>query len=132
MEPQTLWLLMLSVVTPIAGVMGFAIQLRQVKKIRLENEKLQLEIAALNSVEAKREQRIVQVTNEEVRRYTRDADAAFSRGSGVNPGAEAHFRSKDGLRNWIAGTSFSIGAIALLTYLAYDIYRLVRWIADAP
>ena len=40
-------ILVLSLAIPIAGVIGFAMQLRQVKKTRLENKRLRREIAAL-------------------------------------------------------------------------------------
>lgn len=55
--------------TPIAGVIGFAIQLRQIRKTRLENEKLQLEIENLRKAMAKSERQIVIPTNDEVQRF---------------------------------------------------------------
>lgn len=48
MDIQTIWVIVLSVSTPIAGVVGFGLQLRQVKKARLENEKLALELLKLS------------------------------------------------------------------------------------
>ncbi len=37
MDIQTIWIFVAAVSTPIAGVVGFAIQLQQVEKARLEN-----------------------------------------------------------------------------------------------
>lgn len=64
MDPHTLWLLALLLATPIAGVVGFAVQLRQVKKTRLDNEKLLLEIEALRQRATAVEQRVQRVTTE--------------------------------------------------------------------
>ena len=47
MSVEQIWIIILSLATPIAGVVGFALQLRNVKKTRLENEKLSLEIHCL-------------------------------------------------------------------------------------
>lgn len=68
MDIQTIWIIVLVISTPIAGVVGFAIQLRTVKKTRLENEKLSLEIQRLNRQENAEAARIVQPSNDEVSR----------------------------------------------------------------
>ena len=48
MDVPTIWILILAVAaTATAGVVGFAIGLRQVKRTRRENERLRREIAAL-------------------------------------------------------------------------------------
>lgn len=62
MDTQGTWLIIVSAATPIAGVVGFAINVRQVKKTKLENVKLQLEIEKLNQEAAANEKRIVPVT----------------------------------------------------------------------
>lgn len=85
MDPNALWLLALSIATPVAGVVGFAVQLRQVRKTQLENEKLLLEIAALKVAAESRDQRIQRVTTEEVLRFGSN-DVMFSRGP--NPGPD--------------------------------------------
>jgi hypothetical protein len=64
----------------VAGIVGFAIQLRQVKKLRLENEKLQLEIQALRARARRDDQRIVEASDEQVLRIARPKDLPmFSR-----------------------------------------------------
>lgn len=132
MDIQALWLLALAIATPFAGVVGFAIQLRQVKKVRLENEKLQLEIASLKAAEANRVQRVLQVTTEEVVRYTRPP--LLSRSRGPNPGPEAGSepeRSASGIKDKIVSGSFLLLILLFLTYVVYDIYRVFRWLANA-
>ncbi|MCV6611820.1 MAG: hypothetical protein OIF55_13680 [Amphritea sp.] len=70
MELDAIWLMLLAISSPIAGFLGFAIQLRTTKKLRLENEKLQLEVLELKVRRQKSEQVIVEPTNEEVQRFT--------------------------------------------------------------
>jgi len=102
MDIQTIWIIVAAVSTPIAGVVGFAIQLRQVEKARLENEKLKLELEKLThdrdkmgleltklSLEIERLQhqskkeasRIVVATNAQVAKFN-DLDIQFSRKRG--------------------------------------------------
>ena len=75
-DANIIWLICLALATPIAGVVGFAIQLRTVKKIRLENEKLTLEILTLRKEQEESERRIVSASTEEVIKYN---DVLFSR-----------------------------------------------------
>lgn len=127
-----MWLRALSIATPVAGVVGFAIQLRQVRKAKLENEKLLLEIVALKSAAELRGRLIQPVTIDEVLRYGHD-DVGFSRGRGPNPrpddGSPTSSSSK------VSGfliTAAALGlAILVLVYALYDLYRFVRWVANA-
>ena len=130
MDVQTIWLLALSVSTPIAGVIGFAIQLRQVRKAKLENEKLQLEIAILKASQSKQDQRIVQVTTDEVLRFGRD-DIAFSRSVGPNPGPESGLSAGASFAGRLTGFLLVLLFAAFVAYALYDIYRLVRWATNA-
>ena len=70
MDIQTIWIVVAAVSTPIAGVVGFAIQLRQVKKARLENLKLSLEIENLREQVARGRGRIHVATPAEIREIT--------------------------------------------------------------
>ncbi|PZO16085.1 MAG: hypothetical protein DCE87_06910 [Betaproteobacteria bacterium] len=128
MDPNALWLLAMSIATPVAGVVGFAIQLRQVRKARLENEKLALEIAALKLAAASHDQRIQRVTTDEVLRFGND-DVRFSRGRGPNPGPDYGAPSSP-LGN-AAGALVVALVLLIVGYAIYDIYRLVRWVANA-
>ena len=128
MDPNALWLLALSIATPVAGVVGFAIQLRQVRKARLENEKLALEIAALKLAAASHDQRIQRVTTDEVLRFGND-DVRFSRGRGPNPGPD-YCAPSSPLGN-AAGALVVALVLLIVGYAIYEIYRLVRWVANA-
>lgn len=117
---QTIWLLVISLSTPIAGVIGFAIQLRQVRKTRLENEKLQLEIESLRKVRADSERRIVIPTTNEVNRILTE-----------------DFRLTEDVKMRSSSTRrtthlFDIAVVTIITivvsYATYDFYRLIVWI----
>jgi hypothetical protein len=71
MDIQTIWIIALAVSTPIAGVVGFALQLRLLEKSRSENLKLQLEIEELRRRATKAESRIYIPTHKEVVKSTR-------------------------------------------------------------
>jgi hypothetical protein len=132
---HTFWIIALSIATPVAGVIGFAIQLRQVKKAHLENEKLQLEIGALKKRAAAAEQRIVKPTNEEVLKVNHGLPL-FSRSSGLESRGnyadempDASYRNPKTSLKEKAIVSFAVSAIILIAaYLVYDVYRLVIWL----
>lgn len=123
MDTQTVWLLAMSIATPVAGVVGFAIQLRQVKKTRLENEKLQLEVAALRQRAVEAERRIVLATSEEVQRITR-GEVRFSRRRD-EPGVFAKPKPKLKDRVILVAVVALVGLF--LSYLIYDLYRIAAW-----
>lgn len=132
MDANTLWVLALAASAPIAGVVGFAIQLRQVRQAKLENEKLLLEIEALKRAAEFRERRIQQISTDEVIRYgqeSRGKDILFSRG-GPNPGpddgppASKRMSFKDALL--LIGLGLLV--VSFIGYAIYDLYRLLGWV----
>lgn len=131
MDSQSLWIVALSIATPVAGIVGFAIKLREVKRVHLENEKLQLEIEALKAKAAESERRIVPVSHAEVERYARGIQ--YSRGSAHERVEEApQLEPKKSLKEIAITIVFSgifIFVILLfVAYFLYDVYRFVAWI----
>lgn len=125
MDPNTFWLIVLAIATPISGVVGFAIQLRRVRTSHLENEKLELEIQTLREQLEASERRIVEVTTDEVVKYTgRDLMFSRSSGRGTSP------RSYTGLsmRDIATDAALVLAFFLILGYLIYDIYRLATWV----
>lgn len=125
MDSSAIWLLILSISTPVAGVIGFAIQLRQIRKTRLENEKLLLEIAALKASAEASEKRVVLPTVDEVLRFGRD-EILLSRRPPDDPAA---------LDSKFEGSQTDVSSILLVTlvvlvacYAVYDVVRLVMWL----
>lgn len=126
-----MWLLVLSIATPVAGQVGFSIQLRQVRKAKLENEKLLLEISALRNAAESRERIIQLVTTDEVLRYGRD-EVMFSRTQGPNLGLDNGSpisQSSTMVRFLLTAAVLGL-SILVLVYVLFDLYRFVRWIAD--
>ena len=66
-----MWLWILAVAAPIAGVVGFALKLLQLKRARREEEKLQLEVDELRAAHAAKERRVVVATLDEIKRFGR-------------------------------------------------------------
>lgn len=135
MDIQTLSIISLSVATPIAGVVGFAIQLRQVRKTRLENEKLHLEILALKKNAAVTEQRIVKATTEEVLKVAH-GQPMFSRGlESRSSGGGARITSaprsaKESLKEKLIAVVGLSALVFMAVYLIYDIYRAIIWLGS--
>lgn len=127
MDTQTLWIIALSISTPVAGIVGFAIQLREVKKKRLQNEKLQLEIEALKANAAAANSRVVQVTTKEVQEFAKDVPM-YSRG---RPAAEAVPQAvqKPALKDYALIGAAILSVLLVLTYFVYDLYRLFVWVS---
>lgn len=130
---------MLSIATPVAGVVGFALQLHQVKKGRLENEKLQLEILTLKEKMAQADQRIVKPTNEEVllvnhgqTRPSRRGQVLESRrapGDSYSVGSERQ-TPRPTLREQLEVAGFIVAFVLFAAYFLFDIYRLLAWLAS--
>jgi cell shape-determining protein MreC len=128
MDTHTLWLLALSLATPIAGVVGFAVQLRQVKRTRLENEKLLLELEALRQRAIAVEQRVQRVTTEEVIKYSRShGDVMFSRSTGERAASRAQSRMS-AAKNYAVNLLVLMAVALVVMYLVYDAYRIVLWL----
>jgi hypothetical protein len=126
-DATAIWILILSVSTPIAGVIGFAIQLRHIKKARLENEKLQLEIFALRARAEETEKRIVIPTNQEVQKITY-GEVMFSRGGSKKMRDSAATFRKESLKKYFGLSLFFTVTFLFVGYLIYDLYRFGVWL----
>ena len=110
---HSFWIVALSIATPVAGVVGFAIQLRQVKRTRLENEKLLLEITALKERAATTKQRIVKPTTEEVLKVNHGR-TMFSRRPCVESRCQSHDKASEQLSHSYLKAPFKEKAFAAL------------------
>jgi len=122
---QTIWIILLSISTPVAGVVGFAIQLRLVKKARLDNEKLQLEIEALRARAVEADRRIVLATFEEIEKYN-DPDIRFRRSGPEDPSIPSRPRTSFGEAATLG--LIALGLLLLTGYFVYDVYRFAAWL----
>lgn len=129
MDTYAAWIVLLSVATPVAGVVGFAIQLRNVKKTRLENDKLQLEIASLKAAAEKRDSRIVMATTEEVLKISRRDIPSFSRrGTAYDEESIATDR-RSAVGGYLIASIVILVLVLVFMYAAYDIYRAIKWLS---
>ncbi len=120
---DSIWIIILAVSTPIASVVGFAIQLRNVKKLRLENDKLNLEIAILMRDQKASESRIIPVSNDEVIKYAhRGNHPLYSMRQEQKINILKHETESHGV-GWEVIVVI-LGAIFLIGYFLYDVYRL--------
>ena len=118
MNTENLWILVLAIATPISGVIGFAIQIRRVKKIRLENEKLQLEISALQRHSIEVERRLVIPSNQEVQKIA-CGEVMFSRTSSREPEAFiTHKKQREKIKNYLLYTIY---------FLIFSLILMVLW-----
>ena len=127
MDINTVYMLALAAAAPIAGIVGFAIQLRQVRKAQLENEKLLLEIAALKAAQTASLARVIVATTDEVIRYNNLP--MFSRGRGPNPGPDWQ-PSESSISDQLIGVGVSLLVLLVVCYVAYDVYRFLGWAAS--
>jgi hypothetical protein len=128
MDISYIWGFALSVAAPIAGIVGFSIQLREVKKTRLENEKLLLEIQVLKTKARANEQRIVQATNEEVLRISHPDVPMFTRKAKTQD--HEYISTDKHLRKRAIESAIVLAALFVLAYFLYDLYRLFHWLAN--
>ncbi len=119
MEIQIIWLIILSIATPVAGVVGFGIQLRNIKKLKLENQKLELEIINIQKHIKESESQIVKVTNDEVLKYSNNI--LFCKESPIK---EIYENSSTKSRYSVQEIIIVVFFIFLLAYFIYDVYRL--------
>lgn len=123
-----LWLICISVCAPIAAVVGFAVQLRSVKNLRLENKKLELEIEELEKAKEEAERRIVIATTEEVKEYN---DISFSRRptQDAAPTRKLTIFSKLGLfKAALQEYAIFFFICVFVFYLIFDAYRVTLWL----
>lgn len=122
------WLVAVAIASPIAGIVGFFIQLRTLQKARLENVKLRLEIDQRRQAQKASEGIVRVATHEETIKYS---DQLYS----LRRPAESEATDDD------IGTSFKrpvqgaviqfalwFGVALFIVYLAYDVFRVSRWL----
>lgn len=119
------WLICFSVAAPVAAVVGFGVQIRRLRNLKLENDKLALEVSKLRSELYERERRIVLATPDEIDKYE---GPKFSR-LGPRPSPVEIAASVASLL--LAGIGVLLLLIVLaivISYAAYDIFRFLIWL----
>lgn len=121
-----LWLIAVVVGTPIAAVVAFGLQLHNLRNARLENEKLRLEIRGLQKSLEESERRIQIATGQEIEKF---ADRPMFSLRGPCPGPDEGGPTVSSSFLAALGLYAGLAAIVLfLAYLAFDVYRVARWL----
>lgn len=123
-----LWLTCLAVATPIAGVVGFAIQIRTVRKVRLENDKLELEIVRLQQELKDADKRIVLAELKEIEKYGGVKYSIRGPCPGPDEGATSNQSMGSSIASAVGLFAALAGVILFVLYLGYDIYRVGAWL----
>ena len=137
MDVAAFWLIVVAAASPIAGVVAFAVQLRQVKKLRKENEKLELEITQLKRLAEEADSRIQVATFDEVKRHGYEHEVMFSRAKDSGGVADFELPYREHASVWLkikslVAQALVVGlALLFVAYLIFDIYRAVRWCTQA-
>ena len=125
MDIQTGWGLASVAGAAITAVVGFAVHLRTVKKLRLENDKLALEIDNLKRNATERDRMLVIPTTQEVRDiHTLKFGVSQPHENYTPPLGKKTPRLSETTQEYAA----LLGVVLVLVYLVYDIYRLIEWL----
>ena len=123
-----LWLICLAIATPIVGVVGFAIQIRTVRKVRLENAKLELEIGRLQKELKEADKRLVLAEPKEIEKYGRPQFSLPGPCPGPDEAWAAEISKTSSVTAAIGLFAAMAGIILFVLYLGYDIYRVGIWL----
>jgi hypothetical protein len=132
MDLEAAWLIAIAVSVPIGAVVGFALQLHQLKNLQLANAKLQLQLTEVRKRLDEAENVIVRATPAEIERFgsgivTRDLRFSQSKvgdNSTLPQKPPLSHRLRESLINAvIVGVSLTV-----IAYLAFDLFRVGRWL----
>lgn len=122
------WLVAVAIASTIAGIVGFFIQLRVLQRAHLENVKLRLEIDQLKQAQKASVGIVRLATHEASIKYS---DQLFSLRRPAESEAtedDIDASSKRPLRGAIIQFALWFGLALFIVYLAYDVFRVSRWL----
>lgn len=122
------WLVAIALASPIAGAVGFFIQLRTLKKTRLENEKLSLEIDQLKQAQKASEGIVRVATHEETIKYSDQLYCIRRPAESEATEDEIDESSKRSVREAVIQFALWFVVALFIVYLAYDVFRVSRWL----
>lgn len=122
MNIEIIWFVIMAVSIPLAGIIGFSIQKRNARKLRLENSKLTLENSALRAAQQDGAKPSVTPINTAQHGIQGVGDVSQSEES-IEEDVEDLLSDIDWRDKLI-----QIGTLFLLCYFLYDIYRLGTWL----
>ena len=118
-------MIIIGVSAPVGGVVAFYIQLKNIKRIDLQNEKLNLEIIQLKEESHKLKSQIKIPTNEEVKKYSQYDEPMYYRCSSGRTRENSLFTIFLSI-DW--GSLFiAVLVVSFIGYFFYDVYRVGLW-----
>lgn len=123
---EIIWFVIMAILIPLAGFIGFSVQVRSMKKLRLENDKLTLENLALRAAQQDATKSSVTPINT-VRQGIQGVET-----QGVDDISQPE-ESLEEVEELLSDIDWrdkliQIGTLFLLCYFLYDIYRLGTWL----
>ena len=127
MDVESIWLIIMAVSAPVAGVVAFYLQLKNLKKADLENRKLTLELHRLELENERLESLIRRPTDEEIRKYGNKDIPMFSRTGSSDQAPKESIARKLKEFDWFS-LAAAVVIVVFIAYLFFDIYRIGKWI----
>jgi len=127
MNMEIIWFVIMAILIPLAGFIGFSVQVRSMKKLRLENDKLTLENLALRAAQQDATKSSVTPINI-VRQGIQGVET-----QGVDDINQPEESIEEEVEELLSDIDWrdkliQIGTLFLLCYFLYDIYRLGTWL----
>jgi len=124
---EIIWFVIMAILIPLAGFIGFSVQVRSMKKLRLENDKLTLENLALRAAQQDATKSSVTPINI-VRQGIQGVET-----QGVDDINQPEESIEEEVEELLSDIDWrdkliQIGTLFLLCYFLYDIYRLGTWL----
>ena len=124
---EIIWFVIMAILIPLAGFIGFSVQVRNMKKLRLENDKLTLENLALRAAQQDATKSSVTPINI-VRQGIQGVET-----QGVDDINQPEESIEEEVEELLSDIDWrdkliQIGTLFLLCYFLYDIYRLGTWL----
>lgn len=124
---EIIWFVIMAILIPLAGFIGFSVQVRSMKKLRLENDKLTLENLALRAAQqdaTKSSVTPINIVRQGIQGVeTQGVDVINQPEESIEEEVEELLSDIDWRDKLI-----QIGTLFLLCYFLYDIYRLGTWL----
>jgi len=133
MDLEAIWIIVTVISVPIGAVVGFGLQLRQLKKERLHTRALELQIKELDAKVKQLDSIVLRASFEEIKKYGSNNDIRFSICSPEEDKASSAMLMNTTsillmLRQTIQKALFTGVFLSIALYLIYDLYRAVFWL----